>query len=415
MRMFRAYDIRGIYGKDITPESFFALGKAFTAGRFSKKLVAGMDYRRNNDILASALLDGFDGEEVFMGHAPTPAIVYNTLQLGVSLTASHNPPEYNGLKPFTKKRSFYSDELSALKKEFEKQPASGAGKFSGKIPVVDAAPVEAYKNALPECSNGVYDLAGGAVCAIASVFPKTIFSQPDPAYVRHSPEPTPEALGPLIAETRKNPSLGFAFDGDGDRCAVVDSGKLVDSGVVAAFYASNYLKKNSKVVLTLDVQDEVFTFLQNAGFKPFYSPVGDVFVLKKAEELGAQFAAEKGGHYSDFKHMPYSDGVYVSAVLSQVKPGELNEFARQFKNVFLSDQLPDITVDFAKLAQLLQEQNPLRIETIDGIKAQFDDYSVLIRPSNTQPIVRVSIEAKDRERGMGGLTLAKQMILQCTA
>ncbi len=408
--MFRTYDIRGIYGKDVTAEAFFALGKAFE--KFSKTLVVGMDYRRNNGVLANALLDGYSGDALFMGFAPTPAIAFNSEKFGASLTASHNPPEYSGLKPLKQKRCFYSEELSGLKKEFEKNFKPGV-KISGKAQTQNPAPLEAYVNALPEFGNAFFDLGGGAVCSIANAFPKTLFSQPDPLFVRHSPEPTPDALGVLVSETRKTPSLGFAFDGDGDRCAVVDSGKIVDSGIAAAFFAANFLAKGSKIVLTLDVQDEVFVFLQDNGFKVEYSPVGDVFVLKKAEETNADFAAEKAGHYSVFKHMPYSDGIYFSALLSQTKAGALNEFARQFKSVFLSENIHNASVDFDKLVGAVKSQNPERVETIDGVKASFGDFAFLIRPSNTQPLVRVSVEAKSREHALGGLNVAKQLVSEC--
>ncbi|HLD63063.1 MAG TPA: hypothetical protein VI875_04300 [Candidatus Norongarragalinales archaeon] len=413
MTMFRTYDVRGIFGKEITAESFFVLGKALE--KFSKTLVVGMDYRRNNDLLASALLDGFGGEEVFLGHAPTPAVAFNSQSLGASLTASHNPPEYSGLKPLKQRRCFYAEELSQLKKEFDGVPEKRAGaNGAAHSPKPDAELLGSYCAALPEFGNAVFDLAGGAACSIAGIFPKTIFSQPDPLFVRHSPEPTPGALSVLADETRKVPSLGFAFDGDADRCAVVDSGKIVDSGAAAAFFAVNFLAKGSKIVLTLDVQHEVFVFLQDSGFKTEYSPVGDVFVLKKAEEAGADFAAEKAGHYSVFKHMPYSDGIYFAAMLSQAKPGVLNDFARQFKNVFLSENISGASVDFGRLAEAVRETAG-SVETMDGVKAAFEDYTLLIRRSNTQPLVRVSVEAKSRERGLEGLNEAKRLVAECKA
>ncbi|MEM4255579.1 MAG: hypothetical protein QXR53_04625 [Candidatus Norongarragalinales archaeon] len=412
MTMFRAYDVRGVFGRDVTPGRFFALGKAL--GVFSKTLVVGMDYRRNNGVLAAALLSGFEGEEIFAGFAPTPAIAFNSEKLGASLTASHNPPEYSGLKPLKRKRCFYSEELSDLRQEFEKIPEEKLREGTAP-PDADAAPLKAYASALPEFGAAVFDLGGGAACALADAFPKAIFSQPDPLFVRHSPEPTPDALGALASETRKTPSLGFAFDGDGDRCAVVDSGRIVDSGLAAAFFAVNFLKKGSRIVLTLDVQDEVFVFLRDNGFRVEYSAVGDVFVLKKGEELNADFAAEKAGHYSVFKHMPYSDGIYFAALLSQSKAGELNDFARQFKSVFLSENVHNAPVDFAKLVDAVKSKNPERVETLDGVKASFGDYSFLIRPSNTQPLVRVSVEAKTREHGLQGLTVAKQLLAECKA
>ncbi|MFH1056519.1 MAG: hypothetical protein V1717_01845 [Candidatus Micrarchaeota archaeon] len=412
--MFRTYDIRGVYGKDVNLQNFFVLGGALAA--FSRKIVAGMDYRRNNNLLLEALFEGFDGEKTFMGVAPTPAVAFASNELGVSLTASHNPPEYNGLKPLKQKRSFYSEELADLKKEFEDR-AERAKEFKARnnpIETVDSL-LEGYRDSLPDFGNAVFDLAGGAVCSLKSVFPKVLFSEPDPMFVRHSAEPTADAIGTLVSESKKDNALGFAFDGDGDRCVCVDSGKIVDSGAAAAFFAVNFLQKGSRIVLTLDFQEEVFVFLEDNGFKPSYSPVGDIFVLKKAEELGADFSAEKSGHYSVFKHIPYSDGVYFSALLSQSKAGELVEFSKQFKSVFVSESIHNVTVDFRKLAELVNGLNPARVETIDGVKASFEDYTFLIRPSNTQPLVRVSVEANNREGGIEGLRIAKELVLDCKA
>lgn len=407
--MFRTYDVRGIYGKDITPQAFARLGVALNS--FSNSLVSGMDYRRNNGVLASALFDGFEGEEIFMGHAPTPAVAFHSQKLGASLTASHNPPEYNGLKPLKLKRPFYTKELESLKVQFDKIPEV---KLSGKELPVDETLLGDYAEKLPEFGNAVFDLAGGAVCALGKVFPKTIFSEPDAAFVRHSPEPTADAITGLLDETRKNSCLGFAFDGDGDRVIAVDGGKMVDTGAAIAFFAHEFLKKGDKIVITLDVQQEVFDFLKNDGFQPVYSAIGDVFVLAKAEEIGASFAAEKSGHFSVLKHMPYSDGVFFSAMLSQCKPGELNDFARQFKNVFMSATV-DGRLNASKLAESVKALEPISVETIDGVKAVFEDYSFLIRPSNTQPIVRVSVEASGNASALHGLEIARKLASDCTS
>ncbi len=162
-------------------------------------------------------------------------------------------------------------------------------------------------------------------------------------------------------------------------------------------------------MLTIDCPDEVYSFLRDEGFTVYYSAVGDVNVLKKVEETHAAFSFERSGHYAFSKHMIYSDGIYAAAVLSNTRPGELIAFAKQFTNVSLITAVPG-KADFPRLAKLIQEKNPLGIETLDGVKARFDDYCVLIRASQTEPKIRVNVEAKTNALAKKGMDLALELL-----
>ncbi|MFH0973365.1 MAG: hypothetical protein V1817_01075 [Candidatus Micrarchaeota archaeon] len=122
--MFKGYDVRGIYGAEIDENKFFVLGKAL--GRLGGELALGMDYRRHNETLAAALASGFGGKTVFLGRATTPCVAFCSRKLGASVTASHNPPEYSGMKPFRDKRCFYGEELAQLKTYYA-QEENGSG------------------------------------------------------------------------------------------------------------------------------------------------------------------------------------------------------------------------------------------------------------------------------------------------
>ncbi|MFH0836353.1 MAG: hypothetical protein V1834_04295 [Candidatus Micrarchaeota archaeon] len=404
--MFRTYDIRGKYGEDITPANFARLGAAFS--RFSNSLVMGMDYRSHNRGLARAFCSGFEREIRFAGVLPTPAIAFSCEKFGICLTASHNPAEYNGAKPLKEKRPFFESDLAELKKAFESTPQKTPE--LKQLPEIDGSLVESYISALPAFSDRViYDLGGGAVCSLKHLFPESIYNEPDPAYARHDPEPKESALGELKRATKQRGALGFAFDGDGDRVMAVDSGVVIDGGITLAFACLNHLPKNSRVMVTLDVSDEVFRFLEDSGFQASYSKVGDMFLIKHALGKHIDFAGERSGHYSFFKHQLYSDGPYCAALLSEHSPGELLEFSREFKNTTLIEQ-QFVTVDFKKLEQMLRDKAPDALETIDGVKARFDDYCILIRASNTEPKIRINVEAESREKALAGMSFAKKIV-----
>ncbi|PIT85956.1 hypothetical protein COU36_00415 [Candidatus Micrarchaeota archaeon CG10_big_fil_rev_8_21_14_0_10_59_7] len=401
--MFRTYDVRGVYGADITAASFCSLGRAMSD--YAKEIVLGMDYRRHNEELAAAFRAGFEGDVRYLGRAPTPAIAFHSEKLGAALTASHNPPKYSGMKPLRERRCFWPEELKELEGRMTPCGMRGAKPLETDVELHDG-----YVSALPEAGDALFDLCGGAACALKDVFPNRIFDEPDPAYEKHSAEPKDGTL--VVLKEKSHEKLGFAFDGDGDRVAVCDRGEVIDGGSIIAYIAEHFLKKRDTLAITLDVSDEVAQYLADAGFGVEVSKVGDVFVLQKALQEGAAFAGERSGHYSMMKHMPYSDGIYFGLLLSQAKPGEIAEYASRFKAVTEIGAVY-AKVDFVALEEKIRAREPAWISTIDGIKARFPEYCLLIRPSNTEPKVRVNSEAKTRELALRGMREAKELINAC--
>ncbi|MFH0922598.1 MAG: hypothetical protein V1811_00900 [Candidatus Micrarchaeota archaeon] len=404
--MFGAYDVRGIYGKDITDAKFSLLGSAISS--FSDSLVLGMDYREHNARLAQAFLSGYSGKVRYAGFAPTPLVAFVSEKLGACITASHNPAEYAGIKFSKEKRCFYPDELADLKKKFE--AAKQKSRQPVDLPKVDSDLSSAYLDSLPVANpKALFDLAGGSACALKNYFPQSIFSQPDPRFEKHLGEPTAEALSVLTAKSREKQCIGLAFDGDADRVAVVDCGEFIDGGFVGAFLAVSNLKRGDKVALTIDVSDEVFLFLRNYGLQPIYSPVGDVFLLKKAISSNAKFAFERSSHYSFLNHMPHSDGIYVGGLLSKTKPGEIRDFSKQFKNITLIENIPTKKPGTPMPRDLLSNASIL-IQVFDGLKARYDDFTILVRASQTEPKIRINVEAKTSEFAAEGMRLAREQL-----
>lgn len=404
----KTYDFRGKYGSEATEEKCFRLGLACNA--FKRPIVLGMDYREHNDSLAKAFLQGFKGEARFAGTVPSPVIGYNAAAWGVMFTASHNPAGYNGVKFKKHKRCFFEGELAKLREWYD---ASNPPFLSQGTPLpgVDESLRQTYLDALPEFEFGVYDLAGGAVCAIKEVFPGALFSEPDPTFLRHAPEPKADTLSVLQKKSVEEKKVGFAFDGDGDRCVVVDQGHVVDGGILSAFIASSHLPKKSRVLVTLDTQAEVFRFLEDQGFSVSYTAVGDVYLLQEMLSVGADFAAERSGHYSFKKHVPDSDGIYTAALLSGTRFGEVADFASQFTQVCLQDEVR-FPVDFERFKSLAEEK-AVRVDALDGVKAEFEDFTFLVRASRTEPKVRVNVEADSLEKARRGLLRVHDFLGQC--
>ncbi|MBI3588568.1 hypothetical protein HY095_05210 [Candidatus Micrarchaeota archaeon] len=419
--MFRGYDIRGVFGSEVTPEKFRALGEAMNS--FAPKLVEGMDFRQHNQELFDAFCQGFCGEILFLGHAPTPAVSFNSFEWGMAITASHNPAEYAGAKFFAERHTAFEGQLKELSEEFGRKYAGmKTSRQTSQNPpkktaeVFDAAPLlKQYAESLPEVKDGLFDLSGGAACAIKEKFPERIFDVADPRFESHSPEPKEGTLDELKAEAVRRKQVGFAFDGDADRVMTVDRGKVIDGGIVAAFICENFFSKKDGIVLNIDFTQEVKDYLRDRGFKTIICPVGTTNVVTALFKHKAAFGAERNGHYYFTKHLPDSDGIYAACLLSGTKPGELREFSEKFTNSMLTGTVGG-KVDFAKLASIVKSARGLeKMETADGVHAVFKDFILLIRESQTEPKVRINSEGKEWKRAKEGMKRAKELLKAASA
>ena len=219
------------------------------------------------------------------------------------MTASHNPPEYNGLKLFVNGCEMYTEEYEQLKVLYKETDNSGNEENSnvGNEDIridkeMRTAFLEKYMSSLPESGPAVFDLAGGAVCAIKEVFMTRIFDTPDPTFSRHSPEPAPEGLNYLVNLSRRNNKLGIAFDGDGDRVVVIDK-EVILSDVLGTFLLEHDLVYARNVVMTVDCSSKVFRRLDEQGYNPTYSAVGSVNVIKNMMRLPNSYGFEDSGRY----------------------------------------------------------------------------------------------------------------------
>ncbi len=404
--MFRKYDVRGVYGSEITPEKFVRLGAAL--GLSGKELALGRDYRVHNDALGKALLTGYSGTVLDVGVCPTPVLAFAAEKQGAMLTASHNPPEYAGLKLCIERHEATVTEMFSLSEDYDSAVVAPT------TPCVEDASglIQDYCGSLPAFEDGLYDLGGGAACALPQkIFPQTLFSKPDPWFGHHSPLPEDATLGALKEATLKRGKVGFAFDGDGDRMMAVDGGKVVDGGIVTAFLAQKKLKASERVVVNIDFRQDVKEFIEESGFKLTICAVGMNSVYEAAVHTRAKFGAERNGHYLFMDHLPASDGFYPAALLSSEKPGVIASFAEQFTNEFIT-QTRRTSADLAGIAEACVDDGAA-VETIDGVWADYGDYVLLIRASNTEPLIRINSEARTRELALAGIKKADELIEAC--
>ncbi len=416
--MFKTHDVRGLLNTQINQGTFYTLGRA-TARVFRYEATTGRDYRTGHRVLESAFLAGFESEggqvSTILGNVPTSVISEENDGLGLCFTASHNPAGYCGVKFFIKNRYCTQNDIIRLKEEYDKL----GGQETIRVPAYrliepsmnSKETIWDYCEKLPPFQNAIYDLAGGAACALEFLFNKKIFYSPDPDFKHHSPEPMDSTLTDLKKKTINSKSLGFAFDGDADRVIAVDNGKTIEGHILLIELAKQNLSPNDKVVLSIDCPTEAFEKLEDEGFKPSWAPVGDINVIQKALECGAKIAGERSGHYSFLPDYPYSDGLRAASIASNsMKVGQLTKLSEEFKNICLIESV-FVRADFNKIQNYLNEQKNIQeIITIDGIKATFDNFSILIRQSNTEPKIRINAESTSLNDSQYAINLAKTAI-----
>lgn len=435
--IFRAYDIRGIVDKQLTPEVVREIGKAIGSEAFDRgeqKVVVARDGRLSGPTLLTALKEGLmaSGRDVIdIGEVPTPVLYFATNYLdtrtGVMLTGSHNPSNYNGLKIVIAGETLAKENIQKLYKRIQQgELVSGSGSeesrnlvpdYLGQI-TADVALAQPLKVAV-DCGNGV---AGGVVprllqglgCEVIG-----LYCDVDGNFPNHHPDPSkPDNLQDLIKMVKdESCDIGLAFDGDGDRLGVVASdGTIIWPDRQMMLYAIDVLSRNPGADIIFDVKctRHLPKVIASHGGRPIMWKTGHSLVKAKMKETGALLAGECSGHIF-FKERWYGfdDALYTAARLLEVLAGDVRSSAEVFEALPNSEATPELNVTISdtrkfefvkKLANTGTFPNG-RINTIDGIRVDFDDGWGLVRASNTTPCLVVRFEADNRE----GLERIKDM------
>lgn len=438
MRLFGTSGIRGVYGADITEELAASIGLAL--GRLGYKSIAvGSDTRLSADSLKAALFSGMHQEGCLVtdfGVVPTPVLCYgikkNGFDCGVMITASHNPAKYNGFKLWNSEgRAFdLSEERKLEDKIAEVRLNSSNNNSDGSILVGPKKTRYSVKNhdITSEYFNEIkkrfklkgkmkvlVDAGNGAASNITSRLISSfgydvvlINDIPDGSFPNRNPEPSETNLKGTASLVVKNKCVvGFCHDGDADRMiAIDDKGRVVNFDKFLTFLAQNMVmsgESDDKTVVTT-VDASMLIDAELADVKVLRSKVGDVFVATDCEKSGACFGGEPSGSFIFPEFGLWPDGVYAVFKTLQFLEKEVTPLSK------ILDSMPNYPFVRTKLS--CSEKNKVlvmnkikdsvpkeaKVSFVDGIRIDFGDANILVRPSGTEEYIRINVEAKTMEK-----------------
>lgn len=434
--IFRAYDIRGIYPQELNKETAEIIGRAFIkflrSKRKKKKLriVVGRDNRLSSPVLSQALKKGILNEGaaiIDIGLSPTPVFYFAVWKYGfdggVLSTASHNPPEYNGFKIVGKEARMIGDNTGL--KEIKKMAISEAKQEIG-LPSLKIERVK-KKNVLKDYLKFNFKYlnlellrplkiaidTGNAVPGILVKELKEylpckiyhLFLKLDGSFPNHLPDPLEEEnikdLKKLVRE--KKLDLGLAFDGDGDRIVFVDErGKMIPPDLITCLLSEIILKEfpKSKILYSICSSNIIKETIRKAGGTAIAVRIGHTFVKEKMKKEKAVFAGEYSGHYFHKEHNSCEAPLFVLfKVLEETsrKQQPISRLTSIFEKYSHSGTV-NLEVEDKKMAQEVLEKRYRKgkISRLDGIRIDFNNWWFNVRPSNTEPLLRITVEAKTR-------------------
>ncbi|KYH41307.1 MAG: hypothetical protein AYL33_004630 [Candidatus Bathyarchaeota archaeon B63] len=427
--IFRAYDIRGVYGRDLTEDVARRIGRALASymDGEGETMLVGMDVRHSSGPLASSLIEGMlmgglDVEEI--GTVTTPLLYFASVHYGrtggVMVTASHNPPEWNGFKIWLKS-GFISmgrgmEELRDLVISGEFRAASrgelrrnpNAIRDYEKY-VADKIDLQREVRVVVDPGNGSCSILTPRVFEASGIRVSAINSEPDGSFPAHPPEPSEETLGDVRRLVRRGKAdFGVGFDGDGDRAVFVDDkGRMVPSTPIFTLLIEEYLEKNRGAAVVYEVSCSMMVeeTIRRQGGRPVLSRVGHTYIVDKMHEEGAVLGGETSGHFYFAELYGFDDAIFTALKVAEVlsrreeKLSEIIDSQPMYpripeRNYECADETKFIVVD--ELSKEFEEAGYETL-TIDGVKVTGDDGWFLIRASNTQPLIRLTVEARDEE------------------
>jgi phosphomannomutase/phosphoglucomutase len=430
-RIFRAYDVRGVVNEDLTPEVMSRIGVAF--GTYlgpAKNVCVGRDGRTSSELLENAFLAGLAStgcSATSVGLVPIPTSNFATMRgkfdAGAYITASHNPPEYNGIRFRHSDGTGFTEENGKVKDcFFGTQMAKARWNALGSLERADPAQVidqyigfiqERTKNQAGmkialDPGNGASALTAPALFRKLGAHVVTVNEKVDGTFPARSPHPTEKNLGDLQKLVKSSGSaFGAAFDGDGDRVLFVDELGRVAQVEKIGIIISRWMLGNKKGMIIVNVpcsmivEDE----LAKVGAEVLRVRVGDVFISEALKEHNAAFAMEISAHYFVPTFWYFDDPVLASVKLAEILSADRTPLSRMldaipsYPTVEKELACPD-NVKFELVESMVEHHRRLgdRLDLTDGLKVIYEDGWAMVRPSNTQPMVRLFAEARTRPR-----------------
>lgn len=440
-KYFGTSGIREVFNEKLTPELALKVGKALGTFLDGGTVVVGKDTRTSGEVIKSAVISGLlsTGVDVIdIGLAPTPltgfAIKLYGADAGVTITASHNPPEYNGIKVWQASGMAYTpemeNELEAIMDSgnFKKAPWNEIGTLRTADPRGEYLS-EALKFVELENSYTVVLDSGNGAGSIVSPYLQrgmgnkviSLNSHPSGFFVREL-EPNAKSLSALAKTVKAmKADVGIAHDGDADRIGVVDDeGNFVEYEVMLSLIAGYMLQKfgKGKIVTTVDAGFALDDHVKPLGGEVIRTRVGDVAVAEELARHGGVFGGEPSGTWIIPQWNLTPDGIFAGALVLEMidRLGPISELAREVpRYVTLRAKIPCPNEKKAKAMQMIAHEalnvfDYDRLINIDGIRIENDDWWILFRPSGTEPIMRITLEAHTEEKAKELMEKAERLV-----
>ncbi len=428
--VFKAYDVRGIYPSEIDEDGAYRIGRAYTEHFEPRSVAVGRDMRLSSPSMLAAVTEGIAdaGADVAdLGLVGTEMLYHAVSELGldggICVTASHNPKQYTGMKIVRRGAlpvggdSGLAEIRARAEGDFAPVTRRGSIRSEDVWPsFVDKVLSFVYPGAIRplrvviDAANG---MAGVMLPPVLERMPQLdvvrCHFEPDGTFPNHEPNPLlPENRKFIVAKvTEEAADLGVAYDGDADRCFFVDdSGEFVPGDFATALIAEAILEKapGEKVIYDVRASWAVPETIERAGGIPLINRVGHAFIKQRMREEGAVFAGEVSAHYY-FREFSQADtGVVPFLVMLELlsrSESKLAELLRPFRErFFLTGEINTPVADVPLTLQALKErytQQGARVSHLDGISFEFDDWHFNVRPSNTEPLLRLNLEALSKE------------------
>jgi phosphomannomutase len=429
-KVFKAYDVRGIYPAELDEDGAYAIGRAYVDQFEPQRIAVGRDMRVSSPSMAAALIHGATegGAEVLdIGLVGTEMVYFAVGELeldgGVAVTASHNPKEYTGMK-IVRRGALPVGGDSGLMDIRDQAMTLGdmpEGQSLGQVQEYDVWPayvervlsfvdVPAIKplRVVIDAANGMAGVMLPPVLDRLPIEAIRHYFEPDGTFPNHEPNPLLPENREFIVEktTTEGADFGVAFDGDADRCFFVDDeGEFVPGDFVTALLAQSVLEKSpgGKIIYDVRASWAVPETIEGAGGTPLINRVGHAFIKHRMREEGAVFGGEVSGHYY-FRDFSQADsGVVPFLLMLELVSGrgqKLSEILRPYRDRYfitgeLNTPVPDVALKLEELEDRFGPQG--EVSHLDGISVNADDWHFNVRPSNTEPLLRLNLEARSEQ------------------
>ena len=424
--VFKAYDVRGLYPSQLDEDGAYRVGRAYVEHFEPKTIAVGRDMRLSSPTMARAVIDGAaDGgaDVVDLGLVGTEMLYHAVAELGleggICVTASHNPKEYTGMKivrrgalpvggdsGLAEIRALADAGFAQVARRGDVRPEDVWNGFVSKVlSFVDVARIGPLR-VVVDAANG---MAGLMLPPVLERLPQLdvvpCYFEPDGNFPNHEPNPLlPENREFIVAKVRdESADLGVAYDGDADRCFFVDdTGEFVPGDFVTALLAEAVLETapGEKVIYDVRASRAVSETIERAGGIPLVNRVGHAFIKQRMRKEDAVFAGEVSAHYY-FRDFSQADtGVVPFLLMLELlsrRARKLSEILAAYRTrFFLTGEINTPVADVPLKLQELKERYSAeggRISHLDGISIDFDDWHFNVRPSNTEPLLRLNLEA----------------------